>query len=360
MNYQKIYDALVEKAKVRGLDKSQHEGYFEIHHITPRSVGGTNDTSNLVMLTGREHFIAHMLLWKIYPKIPALAYAAMMMSNRAVSKVNSYLYEVLKKDFSTKVSEKRRGKVYRDLVGKKFTKLTVVELADFYEPPSGGRQVKWLCQCDCGNVITVVGGSLTSKNTQSCGCLVIERGKALVGENNPFFGKKHTEETKEKFKLRPRLSGPDNPNYGRRLNEEQRKALGYARRGIPWSEAQRLAITASLKRGEDHHMFGKKHTQEAIQKMSESQKARNVRPWENQSTQTDESMIKWALCDYYYDIWVMFNKPGLKVLTKIYNELHNDNVSLAYFTNPRLNWLKGWIPSEDPEWIQYKDRMLES
>lgn len=35
MNYKKIYDALVDKAKSRGLDKSQHEGYFEIHHIVP-------------------------------------------------------------------------------------------------------------------------------------------------------------------------------------------------------------------------------------------------------------------------------------------------------------------------------------
>ena len=106
-------------------------------------------------------------------------------------------------------------------------------------------------------------------------------------------------------------------------------------------------------------MFGKKHTEEALLKMSESQKARNVRPWENQSTQTEESMVKWALCDYYYDLWVQFHKPGLKVFTKIYNEIHKDSVSLSYFTNPRLNWLKGWIPQEDEEWKVFKDNMLE-
>lgn len=68
MNYEKIYNELVEKAKVRGLDKSKHEGYFEIHHILPKSLGGSDDRSNLVMFTGREHFIAHMLLWKAYPE----------------------------------------------------------------------------------------------------------------------------------------------------------------------------------------------------------------------------------------------------------------------------------------------------
>lgn len=351
MNYSKIYNALVEKAKVRGLDKSQHEGYFEIHHIVPRSVGGTNEADNLVMLTGREHFIAHMLLWKIYPKVPALAYAAMMMSNRAISKVNSYLYEALKEDFSKKVSENRRGKIYKDLVGKKFTRLTVVELADFYEPPSGGRQVRWLCECDCGNVITVIGGSLTSKNTQSCGCLTVERGQSLVGENNPFFGKKHTDETKEKFKSRNYLRGEDHPFFGMVFSEERRKKMSEGRKGIPWTEERKA--NAVFRTGEDHHMFGKSHPPELLKQISESLKAREQRPWENLATQTEESLTKWSMCDYFYDLWVMFDKPGLKVFTKIYNQTHDDDVSLAFFTNPRLKWLDGWIPKEDPKWVEF-------
>jgi len=353
LNYENIYNALVEKAKVRGLDKSQHEGYFEIHHIVPRSVGGTNEADNLVMLSGREHFIAHMLLWKIYPKVPALAYAAMMMSNRAISKVNSYLYEALKQDFAKKVSEKRRGKSYKDLVGQKFTKLTVVELADFYESPSGSRQVRWLCQCDCGNIITVVGGSLTTKNTQSCGCLLVELGKTYTGENNPFFGKKHTEETKEKFKTRNYLRGEDHPSFGVKFSEEHCKKMGDARRGIGWSEETREIMMKSMRYGEDHHMFGKSHPPELLKQISESMKAREQKPWENLATQTEESLTKWSMCDYFYNLWVEFDKPGLKVFTKIYNQTHNDDVSLAFFTNPRLKWLDGWIPQEDPKWVEF-------
>jgi len=37
-----------------------------MHHIIPRSLGGLNDKINLVNLTAREHYIAHLLLWKIY------------------------------------------------------------------------------------------------------------------------------------------------------------------------------------------------------------------------------------------------------------------------------------------------------
>jgi hypothetical protein len=40
-------------------------GYFEKHHIVPKCLGGTNDPSNIVCLTAREHFICHVLLVKM-------------------------------------------------------------------------------------------------------------------------------------------------------------------------------------------------------------------------------------------------------------------------------------------------------
>lgn len=69
MDYQRIYDQLVEKAKNRTVT-----GYTEIHHVIPRCMGGNNDNVNLVRLTAREHYIAHHLLYKIY-RTPQLAHA---------------------------------------------------------------------------------------------------------------------------------------------------------------------------------------------------------------------------------------------------------------------------------------------
>jgi hypothetical protein len=118
LNYKKIYDALVEKARLRGLDKSQHEGYFEIHHIVPRSVGGSNDTSNLVMFTGREHYIAHMLLWKANPGNRSLMRAAKIMSSRVgkhsrhyriKGKISSKVYEKLRSEYSEAVKAQCAG-----------------------------------------------------------------------------------------------------------------------------------------------------------------------------------------------------------------------------------------------------------
>lgn len=351
MNYLNIYNQLVEKAKPRGLKRKSVDYYTEIHHIIPRSMGGSNDRDNLVMLSAREHYIAHMLLWKAYPESSALKYAASMMSNRAVCKVNSYIYAHLKEDFSKAVSEKRRGKCYKDLVGQRFTKLVVLELADFYVYDCGSRQAQWLCQCDCGNITTVVSGSLTSKNTQSCGCLVSESGKMRTGENNHMFGKKHSEETKAKFKLRPVRCGEDNPLFGTKWSEERRKEFSEARKGIPWTEERKAS--AVFPTGEDHHFFGKSHSEESRKKISEILKSKNQRPWQNLATQTEESLLKWAMCDYYYNLWIEFDKPGLKRFTKIYNETHNDNASLAFFTNPRLHFMDGWIPANDEEWLEF-------
>lgn len=341
------------KGRTRSLDKREYEGYLEKHHVIPRCMGGSNDKSNLVLLTGREHFMAHMLLWKAYPSNGSFAFAATFMSNRKVCKVNSYLYEYLKADSAKKISEVTSGKRVKDILGQKFTKLTVVEQADFYYSSTGAKQAAWVCECDCGNFTTVVAGSLTSKNTQSCGCLVSESGKARTGENNHMWGKKHTEETKEKFKSRNYLRGEDHPYFGKKFSEEHRKNMSEARKGIGWSGETRATMMKSMRYGEDHHMFGKSHPPELLKQISESLKARDQRPWENVATQTDESMIKWSMCDYYYNLWVAFDKPGLKVLTKIYNQTHNDDVSLSFFTNPRLKWLDGWIPQEDPKWVEF-------
>jgi len=63
MNYLKIYNDLIDRAKNRKL-----EGYKEKHHIVPKCLGGSRNKDNLVELTPKEHFLAHQLLVKIYPK----------------------------------------------------------------------------------------------------------------------------------------------------------------------------------------------------------------------------------------------------------------------------------------------------
>ena len=48
----------------RGYRKLEDGGYTEKHHVIPKKLGGSNANSNLINLTAREHFIAHLLLYK--------------------------------------------------------------------------------------------------------------------------------------------------------------------------------------------------------------------------------------------------------------------------------------------------------
>jgi hypothetical protein len=75
MDYQRIYNQIIERAKTRQLD-----GYKEKHHIVPKCLGGSNDKINLVELTAREHFICHVLLCEIYPKENKLKHALFLMA----------------------------------------------------------------------------------------------------------------------------------------------------------------------------------------------------------------------------------------------------------------------------------------
>lgn len=52
--------------------------YTESHHITPRSMGGPDTAENKIILTGREHFIAHWMLFLAF-KNPSMAHAYMML-----------------------------------------------------------------------------------------------------------------------------------------------------------------------------------------------------------------------------------------------------------------------------------------
>ncbi len=58
--YKRTYDRLMERAKGRVKIKGVHDN----HHIVPKSLGGSNDTSNIAVLTYDEHFLAHWLLTK--------------------------------------------------------------------------------------------------------------------------------------------------------------------------------------------------------------------------------------------------------------------------------------------------------
>lgn len=120
MNYRHIYMLIISRAKIEqseGLrpqfqhsNKNKQFGYFEWHHILPRSLfpNWTKRKSNIVPLTAREHFFCHELLYKIYPtKEMSCAWFRLCTDKR--HKVPMKEYERSKIEYSEWCSKTKKG-----------------------------------------------------------------------------------------------------------------------------------------------------------------------------------------------------------------------------------------------------------
>lgn len=65
-----------------------------------------------------------------------------------------------------------------DLTGQRFGRLLVLRRDTYTDD-----QAYWVCQCDCGTITSVMGGSLRNGLTRSCGCLRAEKA-AETGRRN--------------------------------------------------------------------------------------------------------------------------------------------------------------------------------
>ena len=64
-----------------------------------------------------------------------------------------------------------------NLKGLRFGRLVVQQLSGSSDV---GKKARWLCKCDCGGSVVVLGYNLRSGNTQSCGCLMRETSKSRL------------------------------------------------------------------------------------------------------------------------------------------------------------------------------------
>jgi hypothetical protein len=152
------------------LDLKKNGEYFENHHIVPKCKGGSNDKSNLVLLTSREHFLAHKLLWLIYrDRQMALAFHKMLSSNKSQ-----------KRFFSSRDYEEAR-EAYR-----------ITNIGNTYGKAGKGRILK------------------------TRGIPRPKHSILMQGENNPFYGKTHTKETKQKLS-EARKNSYNPKKYGKKV-----------------------------------------------------------------------------------------------------------------------------------------------
>lgn len=185
MDYSRIYESIITRAKNRVLT-----GYYEKHHIVPKCIGGTNDKSNIVSLTPREHFLCHWLLHEMHPENSKLFYAFSMMSiitkkSDKRYKPSSRVYEYcVMKIRQRKLTEEQRLKLSIARKGRK--------LSDEHRDK--------ISKAKLGKPSPHKGKQLTDEHRKKIT-------DSRLGEKNWRWGKKHTEETKEKMRKPKSLEG---------------------------------------------------------------------------------------------------------------------------------------------------------
>lgn len=197
--------------------------YYEKHHVLPKCIGGTDEEENLIDLFAKEHFIAHKLLALENPKNEKLQYAWWCMCS----------------------CKEYNGKRIYDV------------------SPEDYEEARIRC-------VNLQKNRVISEDEKKK-----QKELALKGEDHPWYGKHHTEETKQKIResRKGKYSGENHALYGRHHSEETKKKMRENHADVSGENNPMYGADRSGTKGA---FYGKCHTEETKNKISESRKGKCV------------------------------------------------------------------------------------
>lgn len=77
--------------------------------------------------------------------------------------------------------------------GQRFGRLVVLGLDEVDEEAMEKNYYRYICKCDCGNIVSIPQSSLLGGRAKSCGCYRQERAKAFLDENRAEFNRRRKE-----------------------------------------------------------------------------------------------------------------------------------------------------------------------
>jgi len=189
--YTNWYDSIIFRAKNRVLP---NDVYTEKHHVIPRSLGGDDSKENIARLTAREHFICHWLLVKMTtgPDQKKMAYACKRMMHSSGSKQQRY-------KVTGRIYEQLKINLNAVLKNREFTPEWIENLK-FSAQSRAAREGEKEKAIRRENMIKANKSRKGEKRPWQSGTNHHFYGVRMTGESNPFFGKKHSEETLAKLR----------------------------------------------------------------------------------------------------------------------------------------------------------------
>jgi hypothetical protein len=192
----------------------------EKHHILPKcfKVGGEHDIKNIAYLTPREHYICHKILTKVVEdkELNAkLVYAVWQFTTRLA--ISSREYENLKINLSKAYKGIPKSEAHKNALRKTKSDTSRMGNPKGYKSPFRGMKR----DAEIGKKIS---SSKKGKN---------------VGIDNHFYGRTHTEKTKQILK---------ELNTGKHLSEETRNKISINSKGkTPWNKGTSQSKETSFK-----------------------------------------------------------------------------------------------------------------
>ena len=189
--YTRWYHGIIDRAQNRTLSE---DTYTEKHHIIPRSLGGNDDQDNLVRLTAREHFVCHWLLTKMTDGAnqKKMAYACKRMMHSAGPKQRRY-------KINGRVYEQLKNNLNEMLKNREFTDewLTKLKSSARRRADNEGAREKGIRRA---TMIKANNSRKGEKRPWQSGANNHFFGVRMTGELNPFFGKRHSEQSLAKMR----------------------------------------------------------------------------------------------------------------------------------------------------------------
>lgn len=143
---------------------------YEIHHIHPKALGGSNQSENLVKLTTYQHCLAHVLLAKAYPCLETLN-PIVLLSGKQVLSLSDLEKVTLEECYGwSKLREKAMVELHRQDF---FTEEVRKKMSDSHKGKGTSRKGTHLSRSHCQKLSEVWSGKpkpwLRGKSTSSKG-----------------------------------------------------------------------------------------------------------------------------------------------------------------------------------------------
>ena len=142
--------------------------------------------------------------------------------------------------------EKASELTYKNIIGQKFCRLTVIE----EKGKNKHGSYMWLCQCDCGNKIIIDGASLRSGHTKSCGCLQ----KEVLSVKRKELNEEMWQDEEFRQKQSEKMS---NKNYENWQNEEYQNKMSEQTKKL-WDDENFRELCS----GKNHYRYNHNLTDE--------------------------------------------------------------------------------------------------